>query len=83
MNLQGYNVRKQVKNKQCYYFQAQRKSKNTHACESQQRESTVKKKKKEIEETDRICQYVEGLRTTLIKRSSKNYSYKRKKNPAT
>lgn len=38
-----------------------------------------KKKKKEIEETDRICQYVEGLRTTMIKRSSKNYSYKRKK----
>lgn len=48
MNLQGYNVRKQVKNKQCYYFQAQRKSKNTHACESQQRESTVKKKRKRL-----------------------------------
>lgn len=45
MNLQGYNMGKQVKNEQYYYFQAQRKSKNIHVCESQQRERTVKKKK--------------------------------------
>lgn len=35
--------------------------------------------KKEIEQADRIFQYVEGLRTTMIKRSSINYSDKRKK----